>query len=86
MREVAHFGTGFGKEVEVFWTSFLGAGLGAVGTIWEEIGGDEEEHVVDETFLFAGGSRRGMDDIGEVASGVQRAFEADFLKTDEMKV
>ena len=80
MREIAHLGAGFGEKLEVLGSSLLGSGFGSTGTLWDEMSGDESEHLIDKGLLLAGRFGRCVDDVGEVAGGVQSGFEADTIQ------
>ena len=76
----------FGEELVVFRSSFFGSGFGSLGTLWDRIASHEGEHSVNELLLSAGRFRCGMDRLGELADGIEGAFEADSLKGDIMEV
>lgn len=86
MRQVAHLSTWFGEKLVVFWSSLFGAGLGSAGTFREQIAGDESEHFINQTLLFARSIGSGMDDIGKVTGGIQGAFEADAIEANVVKM
>ena len=81
-----HFMPGFGEELICLGSSFFGAGFGSAGAVRHEIAGDGLKHAGDEFGLFAGRVVGGVDGLGPVAQGVERAFEADAIQRNMVQM
>ena len=77
-----HFVPGFGEKAVVFWAAFSDAWFAAAGTMWVGIPGDGQEHFINHRrdcsgFVFGPGGG-----IGELAHGIQAAFEGEPVEID----
>ena len=79
-----HFMPGFGEKAVVFWAAFSDARFAAAGAMWVGIPCDGQEHFIDHRgdcsgFVFGPGGG-----IGELAHGIQAAFEREALEVNVM--
>jgi hypothetical protein len=72
----------FGEELVRLGASFSCLRFGAERARWEGVPGDDSQHFVVELAPAAGLAAGGVDRVGEVAHGVQGAFEAQLTKLD----
>ena len=86
MGDDVHLVSWLGEELIGFGPSFFGARLGSVGSMGNEVPGEAAQHVVDEFGLFAGRVVGGVDGLGPVAQGVERAFEADAIQRNMVQM
>ena len=76
MGDNLHLVSRVGEKLVIFWASFPGAGFEASWAVGDGVPGDLGQQLVDKLGLFAGLLRAGVDGLGGVAQGVERALEA----------
>lgn len=69
--------TWLSQEAVIFRAAFSGARLGAVGTRWDKITSDSQEHVIDDGGDGARFMLHASRSVGKLAQGIQGAFERD---------